>query len=606
MWVSGPDYQASSPNQGKAAWSYTGEDPQATVDMTLQNNQVFDNATGDATTRRTSDTFLVGTNVINSGNNGTGTVSETPTGVTLKLKNRTGTWTTGDRAISTGTVPVPGPFSNAITFTGSTPALNRGVVNTWGDAEFQVSTSSGDYSSAMTDSIAISDETVNQTLPPTSQSNISMNTGTQYYARVRYSSTDPAQQSAYSTENGFITNNSPASDLPSGWTNTDFGTNAFFKSNTSSPPSFPTNYEFLVGTVSDLPQGNVYRFISVCVARNQSTNNIYHYIIRSVDGRSWEFEDITQYMDFSANAFDPQEYLISTGNECFVWREGNEVAISYNSQQTKLGRGTYLYSNDLGQNWSNIKIALADWKTAAYNNTEDPDLIDFSKRGSEYFIITRYGVSKHTGSPTASNWQAVQVYPKAQYINGFSNGIIWNSDYTVGFARQGKISGSTSNEPCLSTDGGQTWSVPSNWNVGSVINGQTVTNLRAAIYLTSENRVLVQNQESSAKSCIFMFTMDGNGSGISVIQNSTAQAEIMNGSFAARNSVNGNIAFVGYGEQSASTSKLLLNTSFTVGNPTGWVYTEFDSSNRGGQGAYNSVGELVVHGDGTWNSNPDL
>ena len=600
VWTSG-----FGSGQGKAAYSVTGELAQATVSMVLQNTQVFDNSNGTATSRRLVDTFPTGTAVSNSSGNGTGTVSTTPSGATLELKNRTGTWTNGDRAIRTSAVSVPGPYNNAITFTGSTPALTRGVVNNWGNAEFQVSTSSGDYSSAMTDTVAISDPTINQTLPPTGQTNINMSTGTQYYARIKYSSADPVQQSSYSTQNAFITNDSVASGLPSGWTNTSFGTNAFFRSGTSSPPSFPSNYENLFGPVIDLPQTNVYRFMTILVSRNTSNNNVYHFICRSVDGRSWELEDITQYMDFSTNAFNQQEYLLSS-SDGFVWREGNEIAISYDQNQTRLGRGTYLYSNDLGESWSNIKIPLSSWQTAAYGNNQNPEPIDFSKRGSEYFIITRYGVSKHTGAPSASNWQAVQAYPKSQYINGFPNGIIWNSDYSVGFAHQGKISGSSANEPCITTTGGSTWAVPANWNVGSTISGQTVDTLRAAIYLVSENKVLVQNQESSTKACIFMFTMDGNGSGISVVQTSTAQSEIMNASFASRSPVNGNIAFIGYGEQSASTSKLLLNTTFTVGNPTGWTYSEFDSSNRGGRGSYNQMGELTVSGDETWNSNPDL
>lgn len=593
-------------SQGKAAFTLTGVAPANTVSLTLQNNQVFNNSNGSVVARKLLDTFPTGTNVTNTAGNGTARVSQTPSGVTLELDNRNGTWTNGDRVISTGTVSFPGPYNNATTFTGSTPVLSRGIVSTWGNAEFQVSTSSGNYSGAMTDSIAITDETKNQTLPPTSQSNINMSTGTQYYARVRYTSSDPAQQSAYSTQNSFTTNTLAASDLPSGWTNTTFGANAFFRTGTTSPPSFPTNYEHNFGPVIDLPQTSVYRFMTTCVSRRTTNNYIYHFICRSVDGRSWELEDITQYMNFSSNSFSATEYLLNTASECFVWREGNEIAISYNQNQTRLGRGTYLYSNDLGESWSNIKIPLSSWQTAAYGNNQNPEPIDFSKRGSEYFIITRYGVSKHTSSPSASNWQAVQAYPKAQYINGFSNGIIWNSNYSIGFAHQGKISGSSANEPCITTNGGSTWAVPSNWNVGSTISGQTVTDLKAAIYLVSENRVLVQNKESSTKSCIFMFTMDGNASGISVIQTSTAQSEIMNASFASRNPVNGNIAFIGYGEQSSSTSKLLLKTSFTVGNPTGWTYSEFDSSNRGGNGSYNQMGELVCAANQSWNSNPGL
>ena len=87
-----------------------------------------------------------------------------------------------------------GPDADELEFVGSIPAGTD--INTWGDAHWEVS--ENNFGSTMVDTKAITVPTSIQSLLPADRTNIALEPETIYQARLKYTSTDPALESAYS------------------------------------------------------------------------------------------------------------------------------------------------------------------------------------------------------------------------------------------------------------------------------------------------------------------------------------------------------------------------------------------------------------------------
>ena len=123
-----------------------------------------------------------------------------PAGPTITLTNTSGDWTeAGLKVVNDTEDTATGPGASNVVFTSSEPKLTEGAVTVWGEADWELSTSSDFSTDLQEQSVSLTDSGV-QTGP-----NFTLADGTDYYVRTKYNSTDPVEVSEVSDPNHFKT-----------------------------------------------------------------------------------------------------------------------------------------------------------------------------------------------------------------------------------------------------------------------------------------------------------------------------------------------------------------------------------------------------------------
>ena len=107
---------------------------------------------------------------------------------TITLTDVKGTWAAGMRATGDKELTQYGPSADEINFTGNIPD-GTSIIN-WNEAIWEVDTDVN-FGSAMQDTKAITNEFDEQTLEPSDYANINLAADTTYYARLKYSASNP-------------------------------------------------------------------------------------------------------------------------------------------------------------------------------------------------------------------------------------------------------------------------------------------------------------------------------------------------------------------------------------------------------------------------------
>jgi hypothetical protein len=130
---------------------------------------------------------------------GTLTADADPNGPTITLTDVKGTWETGMKVVNDTEASKEAPGADNIVFTSSVPDTTEGTVTSWGNADWELSTSS-DFSTDLQErSVSLTDSGVQQ------GPNFNLADGTNYYVRTKYNSSDPVEVSAVSDANHFKT-----------------------------------------------------------------------------------------------------------------------------------------------------------------------------------------------------------------------------------------------------------------------------------------------------------------------------------------------------------------------------------------------------------------
>lgn len=147
----------------------------------------------------------------------TGTLTSNASGNTINVTNETGVWVEGMEVINDNEVTKTGPGADVLEFVGSIPG--GAGINAWGEAQWEIS--DDNFVTSMTDTKAITDASVTQTLAVGERNNINLAADTTYQARLRYTSTDPELVSANSNVVNFKTASTTRELFPASYYDTE-------------------------------------------------------------------------------------------------------------------------------------------------------------------------------------------------------------------------------------------------------------------------------------------------------------------------------------------------------------------------------------------------
>ena len=169
------------------------------VKLTLTDDKAYDSE--DGTEMTTIDqAFKAGDKVkAKSDSSITGVLTEDAAGTSMTLSDVTGEWKDGLTAVNQTEATETAPGADDIVFTSSQPATTSGTVNSWGQAEWELSVDSG-FVDKQESSVFLADS--NPELGPT---NFTLEADTEYWVRTKYNSADPEAVSEWSDSTKFKT-----------------------------------------------------------------------------------------------------------------------------------------------------------------------------------------------------------------------------------------------------------------------------------------------------------------------------------------------------------------------------------------------------------------
>ena len=127
---------------------------------------------------------------------------------TITLTNTTGDWEeAGLKVVNDTEATSEAPGASGIVFTSSEPDTTEGTVTSWGQADWELSTSSDFSTDLQEQSVSLTDSGV-QTGP-----NFTLADDTDYYVRTKYNSSNPVKVSEVSTANHFKTASAAVPDV---------------------------------------------------------------------------------------------------------------------------------------------------------------------------------------------------------------------------------------------------------------------------------------------------------------------------------------------------------------------------------------------------------
>ena len=284
-----------------------------------------------------------------------------------------------------------GPNADTLEFTSTTPAGTD--INTYGNATWQVDTDPN-FGSAMTATKALVDGS-NQSLLPGERGAITLANSTTYYTRVKYDSTDPAIESAYSDVNEFKTASPPdgwfAVPAPEAnqWRSIAYGNNKFVSVSRDGTNQVMYSTDGISWTAVPAAENNLWasvaygnnKFVAVS---NDGTNQVMY----STDGISWTATSAPE---------DNNWYGVTYGDNKFV-------AVAQSATQESV-----MYSTD-GITWTAVSaVSGGSWNSVTYG-------------GNKFVAVGSSGETDSIMySPDGINWTSVSV-PEANFWNSVTYG----------------------------------------------------------------------------------------------------------------------------------------------------------------------------------------
>ena len=362
------------------------------------------------------------------------------------------------------------PNADTLEFTSTPPAGTD--INTYGNATWQVDTDPN-FGSAMTATKALVEGT-NQTLLPGERGAITLADGTTYYTRVKYDSTDPAIESAYSDVNEFKTASPPdgwitvAAPEANMWCSIAYGNNKFVAVSQDGTNQVMYSPDGITWTAVPAAENNSWRSVTygnnkfVAVSQN-GTNRVMY----STDGISWTAASAVSDSSWEAVTYGDNKFVAvaiagtdsimystdgitwtaASAPEAGSWRSvtyGNNkfVAVGYD------GTSRVMYSPD-GINWSPVAVEANSWRSVTYGNnkfvavskdgtnrvmystdgitwtavpaSEDSDWNEVTYGNNKFVAVAYKGTNRVMYSPDGINWSSVAVEDSYWYAVTYGN-----------------------------------------------------------------------------------------------------------------------------------------------------------------------------------------